>query len=128
MLEAQGTAVGEPRLRMGVEERGGADQCAGDQAVVGGEQCYVVTVGPLQQALVVGGDVALVGLVDADLDPRVGGRQFARGLRRVVGRGVVDDEDPDVDAVLFVQDAADAVGEEVAVLVAGDHDTDGGHR
>lgn len=71
--------------------------------------------------------MALVALVDPDLDAGVGGRKGARDLRGVVGRGVVDDQDPYVDARLLVQDALDAVGQEVAVLVAGDHHADGAH-
>lgn len=72
--------------------------------------------------------MAPVALVDPHLDARVAGGQGARDVRGVVGRGVVDDQDPDVDARLLVEDAADAVGQEVAVLVAGDHHADGAHR
>ncbi len=68
-----------------------------------------------------------VAFVDHDLDPGVGRGQGARHVPRVVGRGVVDDQHPDVDARLLVQDAADAVGQEVAVLVAGDHHADRAH-
>ncbi len=72
--------------------------------------------------------MAPVALVDVHLDPAVGGREAAGDVRGVVGGRVVDDQDADVDALLLVQHAADAVGQEVAVLVAGDHDADGAHR
>jgi len=113
---------------VGVQERGGPGQGARDEPVVGGEQGHVVAVGPLEEAFVVRGDVALVGLVDVDLDPRIGGGQLAGDVRRVVGRGVVDDEHPEVDAGVLVQDAAHAVGEEMAVLEARDDNTDAAHR
>lgn len=112
---------------MRVEHGGGAHQGPGDEPVVRREQGDVVPVGPFQEALVVGGDVALVLLVDPYLDARVLRRQGPCHVRGVVGRGVVDDQDPDVDALLLVQDALDAVGQEVAVLVAGDHHADRAH-
>lgn len=127
MPEPQRPAVGEADLGVGVEQGRGAHQGPGDEPVVGREQGRVVPVGPFQQAFVVGGDVALVALVDPHLDPGVGGREGARDVRGVVGRGVVDDQHPYVDAGLLVQDALDAVGQEVAVLVAGDHHADGAH-
>ncbi len=127
VLEVDRVAVDEADLRVGVQQPDRPGQRAGGEPVVGREQHGVVAVGPLQQAFVVGGDVPLVDRMDPDLDPGIAGGQLQRGLGRVVGRAVVDDQDPDVDARLLVQHAADAVGEIVPVLVARDHHAHGAH-
>ena len=71
MLEVQRVTVDETDLWVGVEQVGGAAQRSGGQPVVRGYQDGVVTVGPLEQALVVGGDVPFVAGVGGHLHARV---------------------------------------------------------
>src|SRR5512132_1965706 len=119
----EGPAVHHADARVGLHDAGGPAQRPGRQQVVGRDQHDVVAVGP-GQALVVGGDVALVDLVPADGDPGLVGRQAGGHRRGVVGRAVVDDQHRHVHALL-VEDAAQAAGQELGVVVARDDDAHG---
>jgi hypothetical protein len=109
---------------MGVEQRGRPGQRARGQPVVRGQQHRVVAVRPLQQTLVVGGDVPAVDRVHQDLDPRILRGELPGPVRGVVRGRVVDDQNPDVDAGLVVQRAADRLGEEMPIPVARDDHAD----
>ena len=123
----QGAAVHEPDLGTGVQQVPCTAQRTRREPVVGRHQHAVVTVGPLEQTLVVGGDVPAVDRVDDRLDTRVAGGDRPGHVRAVIRRGVVDDEDPDVDALLVGEHAGDGLLQEVAVVVAGDHDAQRTH-
>src|SRR6185312_9033390 len=99
-LEVDGAAVDHADVGSGVHDGGGAGERAGGEQIVGREQHGVFGGGPPDQALVVGGDVAVVGLVAAEADAAIGGGELAGDRGGVVGGGVVDDEDAHLDAGL----------------------------
>jgi len=84
-------AVGEHDLRMRVHQPSHASQGARRQHIVRGEQQRVVALNPLQQALVVGRDVAPVACVPPVLDARVLPGQSLAHSGVFVRRSVVED-------------------------------------
>ena len=110
---------------MGVHQARRPPESAGRQEVVGGQDQQVVAVRPLDP-LVVGRDVTAVDEVAAVEDAGVARRQLRADLLRVVPGGVVQDQRPDLHALLGL-DAPDARREEVSVVVTGDDDVDSTH-
>jgi len=62
--------------------------------------------------------------VDDDLDPVIICRDLLRDLGAIVGRSVVDQENPDVDAFLTAENAGLGVPQVVAIVLAGNDNAD----
>src|SRR5450755_4494247 len=127
MLEVKRVAIYEADLRVRIEQISGAPQRTRGQPVVCGYQDGVVTVGPPEQTLVVGGDVPLVGGMGDYLDARIPSRDLPCHVHAAVRRRIVDDQDPHIDVLLVVERTLDGLIEVVAVVVARDDHVYPGH-
>lgn len=117
-------AVGEAHPPVGVEQLGRPRQRPGCQPVIGREQDGIVTIRPFKQALVVGGDIALVHRVGRDLDPGILLGNGLGNLNAVVGRGVVDNEYTYFYAILAGKHAVCGITKEMSVVVARNDNAD----
>jgi hypothetical protein len=117
-------SINESDARVGVQQIPGAPQGTGSELIICRHQSAVVTIGPLEQALVEGRDVPFIGCVDDHLHARVASRDLPSDISAVIRRGIVEDERPHIDALLVIQHAADGVLKEMTVLVTRDEDAD----
>jgi hypothetical protein len=115
-------SVDEPDAGVSDEHIRSAPQGSRSQAVICRQQKAIVTVSPVDQALIEGRDVPLIGRVDGDFDARLASRDLFRYFGAVISRSVLDDEDPHVDAFLVIEDAGDTFLKEVAVIVTRNDD------
>ena len=113
--------VDEPDVRVRVHQVRRPAQCARGQPVVGVQHHRVLTVGPVDHALVARSHQALVGAVQHRFHAAVARGHLLDHLLAAVGRRVVDDQDAHVDTWLVVQETADGRADIAAVVVAG-HD------
>src|SRR5258708_26025252 len=121
-------SVNESSARVGIQQIPGAPQRPWGKPVIRRHQNAVVTVGPLEQALVEGRDIPFVDCVDGHLHAMVASRDLPGHIGAVVRRGIVDDEHSHIDAFLVIQHAGDGFLKEVPVPVTRDDDTHRTHR
>ena len=122
--DPQCMSINESDAGVGVQQIPGAPQGSGSEPIICRHQSAIVTIGPLEQALVERRDVPFIDRVDGHLHARVASRDLPSHISAVIRRGIVDDEHPHIDALLVIQHAGDGVLKEVTVLVTRDDDAD----
>ena len=113
----RGTPVDEADAPVCVEERGRSGERAGGEHVVGVELDDELRLHE-SHAQVDRRDVAQVALVSQNRDARVGG-QLGGEVRGLIGRAVIDDDQPNVH-VSLLENAPRAPAEVAGIVVAGD--------
>jgi hypothetical protein len=122
MLEVQRISVNKSDLGVSIKKIRGALQSTWGEPVVRRHEEAIVTVGPLQQALVVGCDVPSVDCMDDHLYAGVASSDLPGHLSAAIRRGVVDDEHSYINALLVIQHAGDGFVKKMTVVVARDND------
>ena len=119
--EMEGIAIDHAHRRLGLQEGCGPGQRARRHQIIGGQQQDIVA-GRGPQPLVEGLDMAaIVGVAD-HLDPRILGLQGMGNFDAVVGGGIVHDDHLELDAGLGPGDAAHALAQVMAIIIAGNDD------